>query len=101
MLKVSAHSDDFKWRYSTHTDDGFCHLENGKSAKCRSLVGQFGYFFFLVIALSIEHLLEHITPFSPEPVFFVKINGLLFFFCQKTSFFSMFFPSQSVKIDGS
>ena len=26
----------------THTDDGFFQLENGKSAKCRSLVGQLG-----------------------------------------------------------
>ena len=36
------HQSLSSWSKWSDFDDGFCHLENGKSAKCRSLVGQLG-----------------------------------------------------------
>ena len=55
-----------------------------------------GLIFFLVIGLSIEHLFEHIHHYHQSLSSWSKWSDFVFF-CLKTSFFSMSFPSVSVK----
>ena len=54
-----------------------------------------GLIFFLVIGLSIEHLFEHIHHYHQSLSSWSKWSDFVFF-CLKTSFFSIYFPSCSV-----